>query len=130
MGSRRQAGRIFATAVSKDESRGRAIVFRFVREFESGFERSRLPVRVILAWRYDSEDGMPAHAERVRMDRMEDLLEPHVEAAGGSVLALVSTGENLREWTYYARSESGFLAQLNAALRGQLAFPIEIHTAP
>ena len=61
------------------------------------------------------------------MDRMEDLLEPLVEKSGTSVLALVSTGENLREWIFYAKTEQEFLAALNKALTGQPRFPIEIH---
>ncbi len=64
------------------------------------------------------------------MDRMEDLLAPLVEKSGASVLVLVSTGENLREWTFYARSEDDFFTALNKALAGQPRFPIEIHAAP
>ena len=63
------------------------------------------------------------------MDAMEDLLTAAVEADGFSSLALVSTGEDLREWIYYTKSEDGFLARLNRALGGHPAFPIEIHTA-
>lgn len=50
--------------------------------------------------------------------------------AGGCVLALVSTGEGLREWIFYARSESSFMDKLNQGLRGGPRFPIEIHAAP
>ncbi|HXI93345.1 MAG TPA: DUF695 domain-containing protein [Blastocatellia bacterium] len=42
---------------------------------------------------------------------------------------LVSTGEDLREWTYYVKSEAEFTARLNYALAGVPAFPIEIHAA-
>jgi len=63
------------------------------------------------------------------MDAMEDALEPFVNYENFATLALVSTGENLREWTYYTRSEDEFLARLNQALRGKSRFPIEIHTA-
>ena len=64
------------------------------------------------------------------MDRMEDLLASLVEKPGASVLALVSTGENLREWTFYTNSEDEFFVELNKALAGQPQFPIEIHAAP
>lgn len=63
------------------------------------------------------------------MDAMEDLLTPVVETEGFATLALVSTGEDLREWIYYTRSQDEFLKRLNAALRGKPAFPIEILTA-
>lgn len=63
------------------------------------------------------------------MDKMEDLMAPLVDGAGLSVLSLVSTGENLREWIFYTKSEQQFFASLNAALASQPRFPIEIHVA-
>ncbi len=118
----------WATAVSKQESTGRAIIFRFAKEFRQGFQRSRFPARVILVWRYKSESGTPSKPEHEAMDQMEDLLNPHVE--GSSILALVSTGENLREWIFYATSEDQFIASLNNALAGKQRYPIEVHAAP
>jgi hypothetical protein len=120
----------WATAISKQETTGRAIIFRYAREFREGFQRSALPDRIILVWKYKSDSGMPIPSERQAMDRMEDLMEPLVEKSGVSVLALVSTGENLREWIFYAKTEKDFLAALNKALAGQPRFPIEVHTAP
>lgn len=121
---------VWATATSTHATNGRVIVFRFVKEFRTGFERPSLPDRVILMWRYKSESGLPSPAEREAMDRMEDLLAPVVEKTGFAMLALVSTGENLREWIYYAKSEHEFLQALNGALAQQQRFPIEIHAAP
>ncbi len=46
-----------------------------------------------------------------------------------AALALVSTGEYLREWTYYAKSETEFTARFDFALAGMPAFPIKIHMA-
>lgn len=121
---------VWATATSTHATNGRVIIFRFVKEFRAGFKKSSLPDRVILVWRYESESGLPATAEREAMDRLEDLLAPVVEKKGFSMLTLVSTGENLREWTYYTKSEEEFLQALNNALAQQSRFPIEIHAAP
>lgn len=124
------AAAVWATATSTHATNGRVIIFRFVKEFRAGFKKSSLPDRVILVWRYESESGLPATAEREAMDRLEDLLAPVVEEKGFSMLTLVSTGENLREWTYYTKSEEEFLQALNNALAQQPRFPIEIHAAP
>jgi Family of unknown function (DUF695) len=121
---------VWATAISKHANNGREIIFRYVKDFRTGFEKSSLPDRVIIAWRYESKSGMPATAEREAMDRMEDLLAPVVEKPGFAMLALVSTGENLREWIYYAKSEQAFLEALNTALARQQRLPLEIHAAP
>jgi hypothetical protein len=121
---------VWATAISRHATNGRVMIFRYVKEFQPGFERSSLPDRVILVWRYASESGLPASVEREAMDRLEDLLAPVVERTGFAMLALVSTGENLREWTYYTKSEAEFLQVLNRALAQQPRFPLEIHAAP
>ena len=120
---------IWATATSTNHSNGRVIIFRFVDEFAPSFNRASQPNRVILAWKYQSERGMPVLTERQRMDAMEDAMEPIMTKDEFATLALVSTGVNLREWTYYVKSESEFMVRLNKALAGQSAFPIEIHTA-
>jgi hypothetical protein len=123
-------GRTWATAVSKQQSTGRAIVFRYVYTFPSSFLQRDFPDRVIIVWRYTSETGMPATAEREHMEELENLLVPAVEANALSVLALVSTGEGRREWIFYTRSESSFMDKLNQGLRAGPRFPIEIQAAP
>jgi hypothetical protein len=70
---------------------------------------------------------MPHKEEHARMDALEDLLAPVLAGDDFATLALVSTGENLREWTYYAKSEDEFMARLNYAFIGEEPFPIEIH---
>jgi hypothetical protein len=120
---------VWATATSTNPSNGRVIIFRFIKEFDPNFSRATQPSRVILVWRYNSEHGMPNLVERQRMDAMEDALEPLLEKDHFATLALVSTGENLREWTYYGKSEDGIIALINQALAGKPTFPIEIHTA-
>ena len=119
----------WATAVSKQEGTGRAIVFRYAQGFKPEFQRSRFPDRVILVWRYRSESGMPSKQERESMDRMENQLVSLVDGSGNAILALVSTGEDLREWIFYAKSEEDFIAALNEALESEPASPIEIHAA-
>jgi hypothetical protein len=125
-----EVGVAWATATSTRASDGHQIIYRFVSEFASGFERRSLHERVILVWRYKSATGMSAMAERQSMEHLEDLLTPQVEASGVAVLVLVSTGENLREWTYYTSSADKFLSKLNVALRSEPRFPIEVHSGP
>ena len=98
--------------------------------FAPQFDRATQPDRIIVVWNYQSESGMPSVNERESMDRLEDALAPSIESDGFATLALVSTGENSREWIYYTRSEDEFMDRLNAALKGAPAYPIEIHAAP
>lgn len=119
----------WATAISTNADNGRKIIFRYAEQFGPGFDRASQPVRVIIAWKYQSESGQPVTEEYQHMNLMEDALEPVLEPAPFATLALVSTGENLREWIYYTKSEDEFMVRLNFALAGMPVFPIEIHIA-
>ncbi len=120
---------VWATAIAKNERDGTAIVYRYIKEFQKDFVRSQQPDRVIVVWRYQGQKGMPSLEERARMDELEDALAP-LQKNGFSSLALVSTGNNLKEWTYYAREEDAFFERLNKALGAKQPFPIEIHGSP
>jgi Family of unknown function (DUF695) len=123
-------GAVWATAVSEKKSTGQAVVFRYIIRFEPNFRRSAYPHRVIVVWRYQSPSGMPSRTELEAMERLENALDPVIGARALGTLVLVSTGDNLREWTYYTKSEEAFLTALNEALAAQPRFPIEIHEAP
>jgi hypothetical protein len=119
---------IWATAISSNSANGRQIIFRYAKRLRPSFDRSAQPDRIIIAWKYHSENGQPNFGDHRDMNMMEDALERALDGSGIATLALVSTGENLREWTYYAQSEDVFIERLNLALEGMTPFPIEIHT--
>jgi hypothetical protein len=123
------SAQVWATAVSRNPGKGTAIVYRYIKELPQNFARSRQPDRVIVVWRYKGKKGMPSFEERKRMDDFEDALSA-LEKDGFATLAIVSTGDNLREWTYYTRAEDAFMQRLNVALRSKPSFPVEIHTSP
>ena len=118
----------WATAVSRKGER--QIVFRYLKEMDPGNQRSKQTARIIIVWKYTSENGMPAQSERLRMEKLEDSLYPALVPDGFATLALVSTGENWREWVFYVKSEAEFFARSKEALQGQSPYPIEIHAAP
>src|SRR5438046_5200443 len=121
--------RTWATAISTHADNGKKIIFRYAEELSLSFDPASQPVRIIIVWKYQSENGQPIAEDHQRMNALEDGLESVLKKDGFATLALVSTGEGLREWTYYAKSEDEFMARLNYAFAGIPAFPIEIHTA-
>lgn len=121
--------RVWATAISTNTRNGRKIVFRYAKEFSATFDRASQPFRIILVWKYQSESRQPSAEDHKRMNLLEDVLESAFKEEGFATLALVSTGEDLREWTYYSKSKDVFMARLNYAFAGMTPFPIEIHTA-
>lgn len=120
---------IWATAISTNVNNGRKIIFRFAKEFRLDFNRASQPVRIIFVWKYEAESGQPGPGEHQRMNLFEDTLESVLKEDGFATLALVSTGEGLREWIYYTTSEPEFVARFDYALAGMPTYPIEIHTA-
>ncbi|MGA7291034.1 MAG: DUF695 domain-containing protein [Terriglobales bacterium] len=119
----------WATAISTNAGSGRKIIFRYAEQLSPTFDRASHPIRIIIAWKYEAGNGQPIAEDYQRMTSLEDALESALEEDHLATLALVSTGEDLREWTYYTKSENEFMARLNYALCGIPAFPIEIHTA-
>jgi hypothetical protein len=120
---------MWATAISTHSGNGRKIIYRFAKDFSPAFERARQPIRIIIVWKYQSEFGQPGAEEIQRMYLLEDALGSAFDEGRFATLTLVSTGEDLREWTYYARSEDEFAARFNYAIAGMPDWPIEIHTA-
>lgn len=119
----------WAVATSTQRQTDRKIIFRYAEAFAPTFERASQPIRIFIVWRYQSEHGQPVKEELQQMNLLEDTLEPVLEQDHFATLALVSTGEDLREWTYYAKSEDEFMARLNFAFAGMSPFPVEIHIA-
>lgn len=119
----------WATAIATRPSDGRKIVYRFIQEYSPRFDRSKYPVRITLSWRYSSETGMPSVPERESMDGLEDVITPQLEPPVAS-LALVRTGNNLRQWTFYASSEATFRTRLEQVLKTGASRPIEVDAQP
>jgi hypothetical protein len=121
--------RVWATAISTNRQNGRKIVFRYAKELRPAFNRHSQPIRVIVVWKYCSESGQPEASEHQQMNLLEDSIARFRDQENFATLAIVSTGEGLREWTYYVHSEDEFIARLDAALTEMPPFPIEIHVA-
>lgn len=118
----------WATAVSTNSQNGRKIIFRYAEQLNPTFDRASQPIRFIIVWKYESKNGQPIAEEHQRMTLLEDTLESALEEEHCATLAMVSTGEGLREWTYYSKSDNEFMARLNYAFAAIPAFPIEIHS--
>lgn len=92
--------RMWATAISTNAHNGRKIIFRYAKGLSASFDWAFQPVRIIIVWTYQSESGQPMSEDHQRMNELEDMLESVLKEDSFATLALVSTGEDLREWTY------------------------------
>lgn len=121
------AAQEWALTTSKNPATGRVTIFRYIKVFTPDFKQADLPVKVILSWTYTGSNGQPLGLESESMNAFEDLLEPVIGEDGFATLALVSTGDDLREWTYYAKSQDEFMKRLNRAQTKQSPYPIDVH---
>ena len=103
-----RADDLWSTAVAERPSDGWKIIHRYIEKFDNPLERKTYPVAVTITWQYNGPNGLPAKPEAESMYKLEDLLEERVEKPGKGKLAFVSTGNNLRTWTYYVKSEPSF----------------------
>ena len=110
------ASDIWSTAVAERPSDGWKIIYRFIDKLEDHSEKTKYPTAITLTWNYDSPNGLPTKLHVDAIYKLEDLLEKSVERNGEGRLAFISTGNNLRSWTYYVKSESFFRKALAEAV--------------
>lgn len=126
-----RADDLWATAVAERPRDGWKIIHRFIDKLENPSERLAYPMAVTFTWKYDGPNGLPAKAETDSIYKLEDWLDERVEKRGEGKLALVSTGNNLRTWTYYVKSEALFRRELaDASAAVHLHFEVSSREDP
>ena len=101
------------------------VIFR-IRTLPAKLNRADFARLIAVSWRYEVHDsGMRSPEERDRMDLFEDLLTPVLETPENAILTVVVTGNGVREWQWYSRSDVETMELVNSALAGQDPFPVE-----
>lgn len=124
--SNSQAQEVWATATAQHKDNGRRIIYRYIRSIDASTKQAEFPYRVTVFWGYESESGLPVSPALDAMYELEDKLRDELETAGIAKLVLISTGANLRRWTYYSRSRQDFESGINRVLVPRLKFPIDL----
>jgi hypothetical protein len=110
---------------------GSVVVFRH-RKFSADFAKSSFPHRLNVFWTSgaSTESGLPDESDSKAMGTFEDRLVDATESDEQSVLSLVVTGKNQREWVFHTKSTEEFLRRLTAMPQERDPYPIEIHPTP
>ncbi len=119
------------TVIQARNDAGLVVVFRH-RKFPAGFSKATFPHRLNVFWnsRASTESGLPDEADSKAMGTFEDRLVEATEPDEQSVLSLVVTGKNQREWVFHTKSTDEFLRRLTVMPQEQDPYPIEIrHTS-
>jgi Family of unknown function (DUF695) len=113
--------------IGKTVENGLPVIWSFLRELPSEAERRNLSWLIVIVWLYDGSErnGMPSEQVNQEMLKLEDALE-ELEVPGKHVSVYRRTGNDLKEFTFYARGTDEFMHSLNAALVSHSRYPIEI----
>jgi hypothetical protein len=113
--------------VAHTDEDGKQVIIRARKTPPKPEEEKSYPWLAVISWKYRGEkSGMPSSVENQRMYALEDAIDAKMEKKGVCIQTASRTGNDRREWNYYAKNQDEFMAALNAALAGQPAFPIEI----
>jgi hypothetical protein len=106
---------------------GMPVIWSFVDELPAPTEREALPWLIVISWSYDSSDRNVMPSEQVNRDMLalEDALEA-VEVPSRHVSVYRRSGNDLKEFAYYACDTDSFMNALNSALSSRARYPIEI----
>ena len=103
------------------------VIFRF-RQFEADFPRSSYPQRLHILWsfRSPSEEGLPSNSDSEEANQFEDRLIEAVELDNHSILSLVITGHEQREYSFHTSDPQGFIQRLSGMPQEEDRYPITI----
>ena len=89
----------------------------------------RLPYLTVISWQYDgsNNNGMPEKEINNKMLVLEEALVSSMENSNIFTDAYFRTGNNLKEFVYYATNQVEFMRLLNQPLENHEAYPIEIN---
>jgi hypothetical protein len=117
--------------VATAEVNGKPLIVRYRASAPTALDLATYGTLVVISWRFDGgESGLPASDARERMDDLEDRLTERLEPRGIAFHTATVTGDGVREWQWYARSAEEMMRNVNEALLGVPAFPIEISDEP
>jgi hypothetical protein len=98
------------------------------REFPSDFPLGAYPHSFSILWQISPSraDGLPDAGQEERMDAFEAALVETMSGDELSILSIVVTGKNKREYVFHSRSADEFLERLSALPSPAENIPIEI----
>lgn len=104
------------------------VIMKFINELPDRKITSKLTILSIISWNYDGigNNGMPSNEVNKSMIFLEDAVEASVKETDEFIHVYSRTGNNLKEFAYYSKSQKGFMKLLNKTLKTHKVYPIEI----
>jgi len=105
------------------------VIMKFVNELPEKKIMSELTFLTVISWKYDGTEnnGMPLTEVNNRMIILEDAIESSMNSTELFTHVYSRTGNNLKEFAYYSKSQKDFMEILNQTLEKHDTYPIEIN---
>lgn len=115
------------TSPTESES-GRLIMVTGRRDVEKFRSNERYKIRIEVTWKYEGgPDGMPDTATSTMMEEVQEALQNVFAKDPVAVLTGIYTGDDQRDWVFYATSTHIFGKKLNEALEPFPQLPLTIY---
>lgn len=102
------------------------LIVRLRKILPSWCEKEGLPHLIAISWSCSGDQGLPTEEENREQSEFEELLDQGIGNDTHSLLTLVITGGNVKEWQWYTQSPETFMGFLNSVLPQDKPFPISI----
>ena len=115
------------TAPTESES-GRLIMVTGRKDIDNFRSNERFKIRIGVTWKYEGdENGMPDTATSQLMEEAQNALQNEFHKDPVAVLTGIFTGDDQRDWIFYATSTHIFGKKINKALADFPQLPISIY---
>jgi len=105
---------------------GQPLIVRMREMLPSHVAQRDYPYQISILVKYESTTpGPPSEENHEQMRVMEERLD-QLEAAGTAYMMVTVTGNDEKEWFWYARDVEAFMGNFNDALKGLPSLPLEI----
>ena len=109
------------------EEDGKKLIYRIRLAAPTLATESSFPQLLVALWEFESvnEERLPTPKDVEQMTRFENLLRAAIEEAHQGFLAVILTGNGLRDWQWYVRDPKRTMELLNKTLGSLEPFPVE-----
>ena len=115
------------TAPTESES-GRLIMVTGRKDIDNFRSNERFKIRIEVTWKYEGgENAMPDTATSQLMEEAQNALQNEFHKDPVAVLTGIFTGDDQRDWIFYATSTHIFGKKINKALADFPQLPISIY---
>ena len=113
-------------ALGKVNDGENSLILRLRKNLPDWCQKQSMPHLIVISWPCSGDQGMPSDSENQEQITFEDLLDKGFDSIEHSLLTLVITGGNVKEWQWYTQNPEAFMQTLNSILPQDKALPISL----